>query len=140
MLARLRTVAPILVVLLGLIVLSVRLSGAHAHWDLGAGQETVTHEHGHHAHGHHHDAHEQGEFHSHAEGQVDIELDSLTGQSDRLAKVSPLLLVGLLFAVGLFVAASRRSVPRPPDRSDPRPLSRSHWRPQLRGPPAFSIA
>lgn len=139
MLARLRTVAPILVVLLGLIVLSVRLSGAHAHWDLGAGQETVTHEHGHHAHGHHHDAHEQGEFHAHAEGQVDIEIDSLTGQADRLGKFSPLL-VALLLALSLFLIASRRTVPRPPDRSDPHLIHRSHWRPQLRGPPALSIA
>lgn len=139
MLVRLRSVAPIFVVLLGLIVLSVRLSGAHAHWDLGAGQEMLTHEHGHHEHGHHHDAHEEAALHAHAEGQVDIEIDGLTGQSDRLGKFSPLLL-GLVLALSLFLIASRRTVPRPPDRSDPCPLHRSHWRPQLRGPPALSIA
>lgn len=138
MLARLRSVAPLFVVLLGLIVLSVRLSGAHAHWDLGAGQETVAHEHGHYAHGHHHDAHDESSSHAHADGQVDIEIDSLTGKADRLAKFSPLW-VGLLFAIGLFLIAVRRTVPRPPDRPDPRPLTRSHWRPQLRGPPALSI-
>lgn len=139
MLARMRTVAPILVVLLGLIVLSVRLSGAHAHWDLGAGQETVTHEHGHHAHEHHHDAHGETGLHAHAEGQVDIEVDGLTGSADRLGKFSPLV-VALLLALSLFLIDSRRTVPRPPDRSDPHLIHRSHWRPQLRGPPAPSIA
>lgn len=136
MMFRLRSAAPILVGLICLIVLSMRLSGAHAHWDLGAAQETVAHEHSHHVHGHHHDAHDES---AHADGQVDIEIDGLNGQADRLGKFSPLS-VGLLLAIGLFLIAARRTVPRPPDRPDPRPLARSHWRPQLRGPPALSIA
>lgn len=139
MLIRLRAAAPILVVLLGLIVLSVRLSGAHAHRDLEPTQSGDGAQMGQHVHGHYHDAHETVDTHAHAEGELDIKLDGPMGQADRLSKVSSLLLC-MLFAVGLFVALSHRSVPRPPDRSDLRPLSRSFWRPQLRGPPSPSIA
>lgn len=140
MLSRLRTAAPIIAVLLSLALIGVRLSGVHAHRTLDAAQHMQVHEQGHHAHGHHHDAHHvHGSYGGHAEGQVDVEFDTLNGQADRLAKFSPLW-VALLFAVGLFLIAGSRSVPRPPDRSDPRPLSHGFWRPPLRGPPVLSIA
>lgn len=139
MLVRLRAVAPVLVVLLALIVLTVRLSGVHAHRDLGAAQNPVAHEHAHHQHGHHHDSHVEGGLHAHAEGQVDIELDGLNNQADRLGKCSPLL-VGLLLAVSLLLVANRRIVPRPPGPPAQGPPTRSHWRPLLRGPPVVSIA
>ncbi|MGH8516788.1 MAG: hypothetical protein ACREUE_04950 [Panacagrimonas sp.] len=137
MFARLRAAAPTITAVLCFIVLAVRISGVHAHRDLGIGPESAIHERGHHEHAHHHDDH-LAVADAHGDGEVDVEVDAATGGTDLLNKLG-VALVAVLMILGPSLLLHRGAVPRPRDRGGPTRRSRIHWRPPLRGPPALSI-
>lgn len=134
----LRSVAQHVVALLVVAMVSVGLTGAHLHWAHGSPESGTDHRHQPHRHTHHHGAQIAGGHHVHEEGQVDLKVDTLTGQADRSGKFSPMG-VALLLSLALPLVVGRRAVPRLPDRPALMPYARRYWRPQLRGPPVISI-
>lgn len=138
MLQALRSAAPALVAALCLIVLTVRISGVHAHRDLAGAPQSIAHEHGHHSHGHHHGDSDHDVFVDHADGEVDVKVDALTGL--KLPGKTGAVLAAVLFVAALCFVQAPVLIPRPPDRTRLRSLLTFHWRPPLRGPPQISIA
>lgn len=136
----LRIAAPLIVTIVCLAVLTVRITGMHAHRDAAVPSQEPSHAHTDHHFGHrHYHHHDDGSAHAHDDGQVDVEVDALTGGLKAAGKAS--LWLAALFVLWRFTVSShRRAVPRPPDRAGLAFRAGVRWRPPLRGPPGISIA
>lgn len=150
MLDRLRIRAPYLTLLLCLIVLAVRLSGAHAHRHIPTGGDEFAHHdahagHTHHSghHAEHHDGHEDHHAPDHesasASEHVDVTTVSVVNSLGRLIQLDAGAVALLLLVVAFALLARRPQLPTPTHRPPDRPLQRTHLRPLLRGPPRISV-
>lgn len=145
MLDRLRTRAPYLALLLCLIVLAVRLSGAHAHRHVPTGGDEFAHHDAHAGHTHHaehpdgHDDHHASDHESASSSEhVDVTTVSVVNSLGRLIQLDSGA-VALLMVVAFALVAQRPQLPTPSYRPPDRPLQRTHLRPLLRGPPRISV-
>jgi hypothetical protein len=147
---RLRACAPVIAVLLCFVVLTLRISGVHAHRHMDAHAAPALHDH-HHDHDHGVDAHSHhvsafidlqhespGEPSTSVVDHVDVSVDGSLTTLDRLIKLD-LPVVALLFAFWLLLLLVPNQVQAPPHRPRASPEPRSHLRPLLRGPPPVSV-
>jgi len=145
MLDRLRARAPYLVLLLCLIVLAVRLSGAHAHRHVPNGGDEFAHHDAHAGHTHHaehHDGHEGHHAPDHGSASssehVDVTTVSAVNSLGRLVQLDGGA-AALLMVVAFVLLTRRPQLPAPTYRPPDRPLQRAYLRPLLRGPPPISV-
>lgn len=139
MLQALRSLAPALVAFLCLIVLTVRISGVHAHRDAGPADGALAHEHGNALVLHDHHGESSDDRSGHVHGHVDVASDSLTAPAKSSAKLSGML-VAILFAATCLPSLASQGLPRARERPSHGLSPGFHWRPPLRGPPSLSIA
>lgn len=146
MLDRLRTCVPVFTLLLCLVMLTMRVSGVHAHRHVPAPPDAALHDHDHghgsEAHSHHAPAldlhHDDGDEHGASSvAHLDVSVDGASTSLDRLFKLGAAA-VALLIAFAFLLQRQRLTVPILFYGPPPKPDWRVHLRPLLRGPPRIS--